>query len=202
MLEALQRRLAAPLAACEALNAELASYLTQMASASAELDADTRLVTQRLQADHVHVFLLSQQASALQCKLDEAAVRQQAGWLAGPADQALRQESAASSCALEGVRRQLDQLSAEQASTGAEAAYLHSLLPTLTPYLAAVERMASAMADIVAGAQVLTVRLTTLRQLLASDPAAAGHAQEQLAAAAPQWQALAAGVARLPTGTA
>ena len=197
VVDTLQRRLAAPVAAFDTLGAELASYLAQMARASLELEADTCLVTQRLQADQVHVFLLSQQASALQGKLDEAAMREHAGWLAGPHDLALRQESAVHGCALEGVRRQLDHLRAEQGATGAEAAYLQSLLPTLAPYLTAVERMASALGAVLGGAQALAVRLTALKQLLASDPGAAGHAQAQLVAAVPRWQALGVRLAQL-----
>lgn len=202
VLDALQRRLAAPLAAFEALGAELNGYLAHMARASRELDADTRLVTQRLQDDQVHLFLLSQQAGTLQCKLVEAALRRQGGCRPGPDDQARRLENTAHSCAQEGVQRQLDELSAEQAATGAQATYLQSLLPTLAPYLAAVERMASAIADMAAGAQNLAARLSALRQLLARDAAAFGHAQRQLTAAALRWQALAAGLARVPPALA
>ena len=197
VLDTLQRRLTAPVAAFDILSAELANSLAQMARASAELEADARLVTQRLQADHVHVFLLSQQASALQGKLDEAARREQVGAPPGPHELAQHQSSAAHGCALEAVRRQLDCLRAEQAATSAEAAYLQSLLPTLAPYLAAAERMASALVAMLDGAQSLAVRVTALKQLLAGDPAAAGHAQAQLLAAVPRWQALAAGLAQL-----
>jgi hypothetical protein len=187
-LETLQRRLAAPLAAFEALGADFASYLAQMARVSGELDADTRLVTQRLQADQVHVFLLSQQATLLQAKLDQRGLREHACWLVGPPDQAVRQEHALHASALDGVRRQLEQLHAEQASTIAEADYLQGLLPTVAPYLAAVDQLGAGIDAIVAGARVLDTRLAGLARTLADDPAATAW---QLAAAIPLWQALA-----------
>lgn len=200
VVDALQRRLALPLAAFDSLSTELAGYLAQVARATCELDADTCLVTQRLQADQVHAFLLSQQASALQGKVDEAGMRAHAGWLAGPHDHALRQECAAHGCALEGVRRQLEQLRAEQAATGAEAAYLQSLLPTVAPLLSAAERLAWAIGDIHAGIRLLAERLAQLRVQLGAEPDAAAHAPAQLTAAAPQWQALAAALTQLQAG--
>lgn len=194
--DALQRRLAAPLAAFDALGADFASYLAQMARVSGELDADTRLVTQRLQADHVHVFLLSQQATALQAKLEHANLREHAGSLAGPPGQALQQERALNACALEGVQRQLEQLRAEQAATLGEADYLQGLMPSVAPYLAAVDRLGAGIDAILAGARVLGARLANLKQSLGEAAPAAGPAL-QLAAARPHWQALAAAAASL-----
>ena len=176
VVDALQRRLAAPLAAFEALGADFSSYLAQMARVSGELDADTRLVTQRLQADQVHVFLLSQQASALQAKLDDTGLPTHG-------------------CALEGLRRQLDQLRTEHAATRAEADYLQSLMPTLSPYLAAVDRMGGAIAAIAGGTEALAARLATLKLALATTPCAA--AALQLDTALPHWQDVAAAAARL-----
>lgn len=197
VVDALQRRLAAPLAAFEALGADFAGYLAQMARVSGELDADTCLVTQRLQADQVHVFLLSQQASALQGKLEHATMREHAGSLAAPPEPALRQESALNACALEGVRRQLEQLRAEQAATLAEAGYLQSLMPGVAPYLAAVDRLGGGLDTILAGARMLGARLANLKQTLAEEPAAAAGAGQQQAAALPHWQALATAAAAL-----
>lgn len=193
-LAALQGRLAAPLAAFEALGFDFASYLAQMARVSGELDADTRLVTQRLQADQVHVLLLSQQAALLQGKLDQGGVRGHTCWLVGPPDQAMRQERARHASALEGVRRQLEQLHAEQASTMAEADYLQGLLPTVAPYLAAVDQLGAGIDAIVAGARVLDARLATLAQASAAERADGGA---QLAAALAQWHTLAASLTGL-----
>lgn len=193
-LAALQRRLAAPLAAFEALGVDFASYLAQMARVSGDLDADTRLVTERLQADQVHVFLLSQQATLLQAKLDQGGLREHTCWLVGPPDQATRQQRALHASALEGVRRQLEQLHAEQASTMAEADYLQGLLPTVAPYLAAVDRLGAAIDAIVAGARVLDARLAGLAQAPAAERADAAW---QLDAALAQWQALARSMAGL-----
>ncbi len=195
VVEALQRRLGAPLAAFEALATDFASYRTQMARVSTELDADTRLVTQRLQADQVHVFLLSQQASGLQRQLDEGAMRERAGW---PRIAAEQQELARQGCTLDALRRQLDQMRAEQADTRAEADYLQTVLPTVALYLGAVDRMQAGIADILAGLQALAARLAGLKQALAADPAGAAGAQLQLQAALPHWLALAAAAARVP----
>ncbi len=193
-LAPLQQRLAAPLAAFEALGFDFASYLAQMARVSGELDADTQLVTQRLQADQVHVFLLSQQATLLQGKLDQGGLREHTCWLVGPPDQAVRQQRALHASALEGVRRQLEQLHAEQASTMAEADYLQGLLPTVAPYLAAVDRLGAAIDAIVAGVRVLDARLAGLAQAALGERA---DAAAQLPAALARWQALAATMARL-----
>ena len=93
VLDALLRRLAAPAAGFDALNTDFSSYLAQMAAASGDLDADTLLVTARLEADAVHAFLLSQQASTLQSKLDDATARADHWWLLGPHAGGLRQKS-------------------------------------------------------------------------------------------------------------
>lgn len=195
MADALLRRLAAPVAALGALHADFGSYLAQMARASNELECDTALVTQRVQSDYVHAFLLSQQATALQSRLDDAHVRQRADWLLGPHAEHLRQEIALHGSALEGVRRQLDQLRAEQAATRAEADYLQSLLPSLSTYLAAVERMGAGIEACYDGAQTLQGTLAGLQGLLSSGQAPG--AEQQLRACLPHWQALAASAARL-----
>lgn len=194
-VDALRRRLAAPISALAALNCDFGSYLSQMARASGELECDTGLVTERVQSDQVHAFMLSQQASALQCKLDDANVRQHAYWLLGPHAEQVRQEISLHTSALEGVRRQLDHLRAEQAATRAEADYLQSLLPSLTTYLATVERMGAAIQATLAGARTLLSELAELERLLGGGGAA--DAEAQLQAALPYWQAVAAAAARL-----
>ncbi|UUZ48375.1 hypothetical protein LP420_36955 [Massilia sp. B-10] len=141
MADGLLRRLAAPGSTLTALSADLGSFLAQMARASNELECDTALVTERVQSDAVHAFLLSQQASALQSELDDATVRQRALAAGAPCPAPASEEIALHSSALEGVRRQLGQLQTEQSATRAEADYLQTLLPTLSAYLAALERM-------------------------------------------------------------
>jgi len=195
MVDTLLRRLAAPVSALGALHADFGSYLAQMACASQDLECDTALVTERVQSDYVHAFLLSQQATALQSKLDDANVRQRADWLLGPHAEQLRQEIALHGSALEGVRRQLDQLRAEQAATRAEADYLQSLMPSLSTYLAAVERMGAGIAACFGGAQSLQMALAGLEQLLSCGQVPV--AEQQLIDALPHWQALAASAASL-----
>lgn len=199
-LDALRRRLAAPANAFGALDTDFGSYLAQMARASSELECDTGLVTQRVQADHVHAFLLSQQANALQSKLDDANLRQHAYWLLGPHAEHLRQEISLHTSALEGVRRQLDHLRADQAATRAEADYLQSLLPSLSTYLAAVDRMGTAIHATLGGTQALLLELGELERILTIG-AGAGDADQLLRGALPYWKALAASAARLRPGS-
>lgn len=199
MADAVARRLAAPAASLATLDADLGSYLAQMARASGELECDTALVTERVQSDAVHAFLLSQQASALQSRLDDANVRQRATWLLGPHAQHVREEITLHGSALEGVRRQLAQLQAEQSATRAEADYLQGLLPSLSTYLAAFERMGAAIAAAHAGTATLRGAMQDLVPALA-----AGHAPgTELAAALPHWAAVAQAAAkiRMPDAT-
>ncbi len=199
VLEALQRRMAAPAAALGKLGADLDGLLASMARASAELQSDTVLMSERLQADQVHAFLLSQQASALQSKLDDANLRQDAYWLQGPHSEHIRQEIALHGSALGGVRRQLDHLHAQQAATRSEAHYLQKLMPSLSGYLGALERLAGAIGATLAGAGAVLGELDELKRALAEEPAAGAgaRAQAQLRAALPHWRALAAVTARL-----
>ncbi|UUZ53966.1 hypothetical protein LP419_36405 [Massilia sp. H-1] len=89
MADGLLRRLAAPGSTLTALSADLGSFLAQMARASNELECDTALVTERVQSDAVHAFLLSQQASALQSGSTTPPCAS-APWLLGPHAQHLQ----------------------------------------------------------------------------------------------------------------
>lgn len=191
-LDALQRRLEAPQAALAALDADLTSYLRHMALASAELELDTRLVTEQLQAGAVQALSLSQLASTLQGRLDDARRQEHAHAPAGPHTLGLSQEICLHASALEGVRRQLDPLRAEQAATQAEASYLGTLMPVLSPYLAVLERMGAAVASLLAGTCAVALELDRLRQALEHDASAAGEAAPQHTTALAPWRALAA----------
>lgn len=199
-LAGLQRRVGTPATALSALAAEFDALLNSMARATDDLQSDTLLVSERLQADHVHAFLLSQQASALQSKLDDANMRQDAYWLQGPHSEHIRQEIALHGSALEGVRRQLDHLHAEQAATRSEAHYLQKLMPSLSGYLGAFERMAGGIRAALAGTGAMLGELQELQAALAGDPAALPRAKAALRAALPQWRALATSTARLRPG--
>ncbi len=197
VLGTLGRRLTAPAVSLASLAAEFDDLLEGMASATRELQADTLLVSERLRSDHVHAFLLSQQASTLQSKLDDATMRQDAYWLQGPHSEQIRQEIALHKSALEGVRRQLDHLHAEQATTRSEAHYLQNLMPSLSGYLGALDRMAGGVRATQAGTTALLAELGELQRLLAEAPAGAINCADQLRAAVPQWRQLAAVTARL-----
>lgn len=201
MVEALQRRLAAPATALSHLGADFDALLASMARATHDLHADTLQLSERLQSDHVHAFLLSQQASALQSKLDDANMRQDAYWLQGPHSEQIRQELALHGSALEGVKRQLDHLHAEQAATRCEAHYLQKLMPSLSGYLGAQERMAAGIHAALAGTGAMLGQLQQLQMALAGDASALAGAEASLRIALPQWRSLAAGAARLRPGS-
>jgi hypothetical protein len=197
MLAGLRRRLAAPATALAALGAEFDDLLRSMACATRDLQSDTLLLSERLQSDQVHAFLLSQQASTLQSKLDDANLRQDAYWLQGPHSEHIRQEIALHGSALEGVRRQLDHLHAEQGAMRSEAHYLQKLMPSLSAYLGGLDRMAGAIRATLAGTAGVLAELEQLARALAADAHAARPLEAQLRAALPQWRALAASTARL-----
>ncbi len=200
VLTALGRRLTAPAVALAALAAEFDDLLQGMARATRELQSDTLLVSERLRSDHVHAFLLSQQVSTLQSKLDDATMRQDAYWLQGPHSEQIRQEIALHKSAREGVRRQLDHLHAEQAATRSEAHYLQNLMPSLSGYLGALDRMAGGVHATQAGTAALQSALGELQRLLAEAPTGAVDCADQLRAALPQWRQLTALTARLRPG--
>jgi hypothetical protein len=194
---ALRRRLALPASALHALAASYDALLDPMACVTSELEADTQLVSQRLQSDHVHAFLLSQQASALQSKLDDANLRQDAYWLQGPHCEHIRQEIALHSSALEGVRRQLDHLHAEQAALRAEGHILQKLMPSLALYLGAIERVSGALRATLSGTGAVLAELDELERTFPQGAHVAASAAADLRAALPQWRALAATAERL-----
>lgn len=191
----LVRRMASAVALLEKLSGEFEHGLCRMAEASGTLDASTQALSERLQADQVHALLLSQQASTLQAKLDDATMRQHAYWLLGPHAEQIRQEIAMHHSAREGVRRQLDHLRAEQAAMQAEARYLQHLMPALASYLAGLDRFGAALGAALGGKRAL---LGQWRVLHADrEHISASVAERDLAAAAPCWEAIAAGMAGL-----
>ena len=185
-------RLDFPIRAFDAINSDFGSYLGQMAAASSDLEVDTVLVTQRLQADHVHASVLTQQIEAVQARLQETRQRQQHHWPLGQHADLMRQDAAAHNAALDSARRQLEQLRADQAALLAEAAHLQMLLPTLSAYLAGIDRMAAGINAALAGALALQVQLSELNDTVLSAPGSAASAATQLANALPHWRAVSA----------
>lgn len=197
VLDALLRRLAAPGTALATLGGHFENQLAGMACATHDLQTDIVMVSERLQSDHVHAFLLSQQVNALQSKIDDASMRQDAYWLQGPHSEQIRHEIALHSRAFEGVRRQLDHLHAEQAATRAEAHYLQNLMPSLTGYLGALDRIGAAIRATRAGTDTLLAELKEVKRMLAEQGPASIDVDAQLRAALPRWRELAADAARL-----
>lgn len=200
LIDALVRRLAAPADALAALEQDVASYLAQMGRASGELETDTVMVTQRLQADHVHAFILAQQVNTLQGRLAEARARRHSHWLPGTegGDGAARDEIDKHSGALDSVMRQLDHIRAGQAAMTAEAVYLQGLLPTLSAYLGGMDRIGAGIRIAAAGTRALRAELDDLKNVLLAGPAASLAAHAQLEAALPSWRLLTARIAAFP----
>lgn len=192
---AMLKRMAHAVALLDELCAAHGQEIERVAEATYALERDTAQATERLQADQVHALLLSQQASTLQAKLDDATMRQHAYWLLGPHAEQLRQEIAMHSSAREGVRRQLDHLRREQAATLAEAHYLHQLLPSLSTYLGALDRVGGALRQLLDASRALLHRWRALQSGQAT--VAQASLREQFEAAAPHWHALQASVRRL-----
>ncbi len=198
LIDGLVRRLAAPADALAAIEGDFNSYLAQMASASADLETDTVLITQRLQGDHVEAFVLAQRVNMLQGKLNDARARRHAHWLQGPQDEPIRLEIVEHSAELSAVSRQLDHMRAAQAATMSEAAYLQSLLPSLSSFLAAVDRIGAGIRTASSATLTLQGDLAELRSALLAGPAKSAEAHTQLQAALPNWRRLAGAIARLP----
>lgn len=202
LIDALVRRLAAPADALSALEQDVGSYLAQMGRASGDLETDTVVVTQRLQADHVHAFILAQQVNTLQGRLAEARARCHSHWLAGPDAGEARADIDKHSSALDGVMRQLAHIREGQAAMMAEAVYLQGLLPTLSAYLSGMDRIGAGIRIAAAGTRALCAELDDLKNVLLAGPAASGTAHTQLQAALPSWRMLAARIAAFPAAPA
>ncbi|HEX8610821.1 MAG TPA: hypothetical protein VF800_05975 [Telluria sp.] len=202
LVDGLVRRLAAPADALSALDQDVGSYLAQMGRASGELETDTVMVTQRLQADHVHAFILAQQVNTLQGRLAEARARRHSHWLLGADAGEARADIDKHSSALESVMRQLDQLREGQTAMMAEAVYLQGLLPTLSAYLSGMDRIGAGVRIAAAGTRALRAELDDLKNVLLAGPAVSNTAHAQLQAALPSWRMLATRIAAFPAAPA
>lgn len=195
LIDGLVRRLAAPAEALAALDQDVGNCLAQMGRASGDLETDTVLLTQRLQADHVHAFILAQQVNTLQERLAEASARRQSRWLPGADAMAAREAIDRHSGELDSVTRQLAHIRAGQAAMMAEVAYLQGLLPTLSAYLSGMDRIGAGIRIAAAGTRALRAELDELKNVLLAGPAASSTAHEQLQAALPAWRLLAERIA-------
>jgi hypothetical protein len=198
LIDALVRRLAVPAEALAALDQDAAGYLAQMGRASGELETDTLLLTERLQADHVHAFILAQQLNTLQGRLAEARARRHSRWLPSADAGQAREEIDRHSAALDSVTRQLAHIRASQAAMMAEALYLQGLLPTLSAYLGGMDRIGAGIRIAAQGTHALRAELGELKAVLLAGPAASGNAHARLQAALPAWRMLAARIAAFP----
>ncbi|NHZ37097.1 hypothetical protein [Massilia rubra] len=202
LIDALVRRLAAPADELSALDQDVGNYLAQMGRASGALETDTVMVTERLQADHVHAFILAQQVNTLQGRLADARARRHSHWLPGADAAQAGADIETHSGALESVMRELDHIREGQASMMAEAVYLQGLLPTLSAYLSGMDRIGAGIRIAAAGTRALRAELDDLKNVLLAGPAASSTAHAQLQAALPSWRMLAARIAAFPAAPA
>ena len=202
LIDGLIRRLAAPERTLDSVNDDVGSYLAQMAGASFDLESDTVLVTQRMQADHVHRFLLSRQLHTVAGQLAEARAQRGAYWLLPSQAGSLRKQIAVHSRTLDCVRRQLDCLHASDAATVAEAAWLQAVLPSLSLYLCAVDRIGAGIYAALVGTRSLQAGLVELKMALPGGALNPTLLLSQLAAALPAWREMSARLTPLAAGEA
>lgn len=166
-------------------------YLSSMARASLDLETDTAAVARRLQAGQSRAEALACLASRLRQSLGAHTKRR---WLERLPWMGRRSPGAR----LVAVAHELDSLRCAQAGTMQDAASLQSLLPALSSYLTAIDRLGSGVAAALTGTSTLQAQLAELHDVLLADPASGATASAQLRAALADWRTIARRIGRLP----
>ncbi|MFP5393950.1 MAG: hypothetical protein ACLGI6_20810 [Gammaproteobacteria bacterium] len=177
---ALLARLARLRGAFEALGDAFACYSSQLTDAARRLEQDAELVTRRLQADHVQAGVLAQQVAAVGHHLEHGQRNRQHAHGHTPA-----------SPLLEAAQRQLTRLRASQAGLIEDAVGMQCMLPALSSYLGAVDRMGAGIRAALEGAQLLHAGLAEVDAAALDAPSVASACALQLRRARPSWAALA-----------
>lgn len=170
-------------------------YLSTMTRASLDLETDTGAVAQRLKAGQSRAEALACLANRLRLRL-----RSRAGqpWLhrllALLAGMARRSPTAR----LVAVSHELDQVRSAQAGTMNDAASLQNLLPALSSYLTAIDRLGAGVAAARTGTASLQSQLDELHDALIASSASGAIASAQLRAALADWRTIARRIGRLP----
>ena len=194
----LRARLAALGQSFDSVALAVGDYLSLMARASLDLETDTGDVARRLQSGQSRAEALACLASRLRLRLDEAPARSARTWLppmlATLFDQARRTPTAK----LVAVAHELDRVRSAQAGTMQDAASLQGLLPALSSYLNAIDRLGAGVAAVLAGSANLQAQLADLHTALLAHPSSGAMASAQLRAALADWRSIARRIGRLP----
>lgn len=188
-------RLAALARSFDAVALSVADYLSSMARASLDLETDTAAVAGRLQSGQSRAEALACLASRLRLRLDTHAQRR---WLSRLLERLPGMGRRSPSARLVALAHELDSLRSAQAAAMNDAASLQSLLPALSSYLTAIDRLGAGLAAALAGIPALQAQLAELHGALLANPASGAIASAQLRAALEDWRTIARRIGRLP----
>lgn len=170
-------------------------YLSAMARASLDLETDTGAVSARLKAGQSRAEALACLASRLRLRLDARPGRR---WPSGVLSRLPGMARRSPSARLVTLAHELDQVRSTQAGAMKDAASLQSLLPALSSYLTAIDRLGAGVAAALAGTSTLQAQLADLHDALLASPASGAIASAQLRAALADWRTIARRIGRLP----
>ena len=176
----------------------IGDYLSMMARAALDLDTDTAEVARRLQSGQLRAEALACLASRLRLRLGTPSTRTMRPWLPAMFATLLEQARRAPTARLVGVAHELDRVRSAQAGTMQDAASLQSLLPALSSYLNAIDRLGAGVSAVLAGSATLQAQLADLYSALLANPASGAMASAQLRAALADWRSIARRIGRLP----
>ncbi|MBZ2209451.1 hypothetical protein [Massilia soli] len=173
-------------------------YLSTMARASLDLETDTAEVSRRLQSGQSRAEALACLASRLRLRLGMPSAGAARPWLPAVFATLLAQARRSPTARLVGVAHELDRVRSAQAGTMHDAASLQSLLPALSSYLNAIDRLGAGVSAVLGGSATLQAQLADLHSALLANPASGAMASAQLRAALADWRSIARRIGRLP----
>ena len=175
-------------------------YLSTMARAALDLETDTANVGRALQSGQSRAHALACLASRLRLRLrlETPSTRTTRPWLPAAIGALLDQARRAPTARLVGVAHELDRVRSAQAGSMQDAASLQSLLPALSSYLNAIDRLGAGVSSVLAGSATLQAQLADLHGALLANPASGAMASAQLRAALADWRSIARRIGRLP----
>lgn len=177
----------------------IGEYLSSMARAALDLETDTAAVARRLQAGQSRAEALACLASSLRLGLRLGLhMHARRRWLPWLLERLPGMGRRSPGARLVAVAHELDSLRSAQACAMKDAASLQSLLPALSSYLAAIDRLGAGVAAALAGTSGLQGQLAELHGALLADPASGAIASAQLRAALADWRTIARRIGRLP----
>ena len=195
LVAAVGARLDAVAGSFDAVAPGVGDHLTAMARASLGLETDTGAVAARLKAGQSRAQALACLASRLRLRL---AARPGARWISGVLGKLPGMARRSPSARLVTLAHELDQVRSAQAGAMKDAASLQSLLPALSSYLTAIDRLGAGVAAALDGTATLQAHLADLHDALLASPASGAIASAELRAALADWRTIARRIGRLP----